>query len=286
MAALDHPSDRADDASGRLSRQLLVIVDPVAMRADGESVRIAKDVLCAGSTAKVCLPEGPAEFAKALAKRGVRRPVVIGDDRALLRAVSLLHRERELSGAVFSMVPVGAAVSLAHSLGVPAGTVEAARAALDGAPRWLDLLVDDSDGVVLGGLSIPPIADPSASGPPGGRPWRRMYGSLVRNLAARSPRGEVADEAPATRLRIEADGVTLVDLDQQVRGVSVTPGAGDGLARVEVRRAAGAAVSVRAHTVTVTGADFRYRADQVTIGGPVRRRTWSVRAGAWALALP
>lgn len=286
MAALDHPSDRADDASGRLSRQLLVIVDPVAMRADGESVRIAKDVLCAGSTAKVCLPEGPADFAKVLAKRGVRRPVVVGDDRALLRAVSLLHRERELAGAVFSMVPVGTSVSLAHSLGVPAGTVEAARSALDGAPRRLDLLVDDSDGVVLGGLSIPPIADPSDSGPQDGRHWWRTCGSLVRNLAARSPLGAEGDEAPAARLRIEVDGATLVDLDQPVRGVSVSPSAGDGLARVEVRRDGAGPVCVRARTVTVTGTDFRYRADQVTIGGPVRRRTWSVRARAWGLALP
>ncbi|MGP3772952.1 diacylglycerol kinase [Streptomyces sp. SDT5-1] len=255
------------------------------MRADGESVRIAKDVLCAGSTAKVCLPDGPAEFAKALAKRGARRPVVIGDDRALLRAVTLLHRERELAGAVFSMVPVGAAVSLARSLGVPGGPVAGARAALDGTERRLDLLVDDSDGVVLGGLSIPPVAD-GAGARSAGQPWWRACGALVRGLAARSPRGGEPEDAGPARLRIEADGATLVDLDQPVRGVSVRPSAGDGLARVEVRRTAEEPVCVRARTVTVTGADFRYRADQVTIGGPVRRRTWSVRREAWSLALP
>ncbi|WP_306318642.1 MULTISPECIES: diacylglycerol kinase [unclassified Streptomyces] len=252
------------------------------MRADGESVRIAKDVLCAGSAAKVCLPEGPAEFSKALAKRGARRPVVVGDDRALLRTVSLLHRERELSDAVFSVVPVGAAVSLARSLGVPGSAVDAARAVLDGAPRRLDLLVDDSDGVVLGGLSIPPAAAASSASAEGGRGWWRTCGSLVRNLAGRGAEG--GDEAVGARLRIEADGVTLVDLDQVVRGVTVTPEGG--LARVEVRRTAAAPVSVRAHTVTVAGADFRYRADQVAIGGPVRRRTWSVRATAWGLVLP
>ncbi|MFI5662656.1 diacylglycerol kinase [Streptomyces sp. NPDC051684] len=256
------------------------------MRADGESVRIAKDVLCAGSTAKVCLPQSPADFAKALAKRGVRRPVVVGDDRALLRAVSLLHRERELADAVFSMVPVGAAVSLSRSLGVPGGTVEAARAALDGAPRRLDLLVDDSDGVVLGDLRIPPVSATGTDPEDGGPPWLRACRSLVRGLAARPSGPAGAEAGPPARLRIEADGATLVDLDQPVRGVCVTPSAGDGLARVEVRDAEGAAVSVRAHTVTVTGEDFRYRADQVRIGGPVRRRTWSVRAGAWRLALP
>ncbi|MER5443262.1 diacylglycerol kinase [Streptomyces sp. NPDC002790] len=256
------------------------------MRADGESVRIARDVLCAGSTAKVCLPQSPAEFAKALAKRGARRPVVVGDDRALLRAVSLLHRERELAGVVFSMVPVGAAVSLAHSLGVPAGTVAAARAALDGAPRRLDLLVDDSDGVVLGDLRIPPVSagdEPEGTGPP----WLRTCRSLVRGLAVRPARSADPDAGPPARLRVEADGVTLVDLDQPVVGVSVGPATGTGLARVEVRGAAAeGVVTARARTVTVTGSDFRYRADQVTIGGPVRRRTWSVRVGAWRLALP
>jgi hypothetical protein len=35
----------------------------------------------------------------------------------------------------------------------------------------------------------------------------------------------------------------------------------------------------------VTGADFRYRADAVE-AGPVRRRTWVVREGAWAVTVP
>ncbi|WP_267891770.1 diacylglycerol kinase catalytic domain-containing protein, partial [Streptomyces scabiei] len=144
--------------------QLLVVIDPLARRTDGEAVRIAKDVLSAGAAStKVCLPEGPEEFARALARRGSRRPVVVGDDRALLRAVALLHRRRELASCALSLVPVGSALGLAHSLGVPTGAVAAARAALDGVERRLDLLVDDSDGVVLGTLRIPVL--PGASSP-------------------------------------------------------------------------------------------------------------------------
>ncbi len=75
--------------------QLLVVIDPVARRCDGESVRIAKDVLCGGAAAKVCLPATREEFARALARRGGRRPVVVGDDRALVHAVRLLHRDGE-----------------------------------------------------------------------------------------------------------------------------------------------------------------------------------------------
>ncbi|HSY00098.1 MAG TPA: diacylglycerol kinase, partial [Streptomyces sp.] len=144
--------------------QLLVVIDPLARRTDGEAVRIAKDVLSAGAAStKVCLPEGPEEFARALARRGSRRPVVIGDDRALLRAVALLHRRRELAACVLSLIPVGSSLSLARSLGVPTGAVAASRAALDGVEHRLDLLVDDSDGVVLGTLRIPVL--PGASPP-------------------------------------------------------------------------------------------------------------------------
>ncbi|MFJ6085792.1 diacylglycerol kinase [Streptomyces sp. NPDC092369] len=288
-------------ATSATSEQLLVVIDPVARRTDGESVRIAKDVLSAGATTKVCLPEGPEEFARALARRGARRPVVIGDDRALIRAVALLHRQRELAGCVLSLVPVGGALTLAGALGVPTGAVAAARAVLDGVARRMDLLVDDSDGVVLGALRIPPVSlreapleEPLPSAPGGGAghaSWLRTCQSLVRTLVparpARDPLAVLPRPRPA-RLRIEVDGVTLVDLDQPVEGISVTPCA-SGLAEVEVRPVSvGAEASplvARGRRVTVSGADFRYRADAV-VAGPVRTRTWVVREGAWGLTLP
>ncbi|MFI0905693.1 hypothetical protein ACH4TE_19500 [Streptomyces sioyaensis] len=329
---------------------LLVVIDPDARSTDGEAVRIAKDVLCAGAGAKICLPEGPEEFARMLARRGQRRPVVIGDDRALLRVVGLLHKERELGGVPLSMVPVGspAAVALSRTLGIPTDTVAAARAVLDGGERPMDLLTDDSDGIVLGSLRIPggseatgagrgasvpqqssavaaadPAKNPADSlAAPGGpvgavnghRPWWKPYARTARTAlsllsapaagrwaaprsgdggraGARRPRG------PGQRLRIEADGVLLADLDRPVRGVSVVPGgrsgvdfpgAGDDgeLAEVVVHWGGGTRpVRTRARAVTVSGADFHYRADAL-IGGPVRTRTWTVQPGAWRLQLP
>ncbi|TGA92592.1 diacylglycerol kinase family protein [Streptomyces sp. MZ04] len=288
--------------------QLLVVIDPVARRTDGESVRIAKDVLGAAASVRVCLPDGPEDFAKALARRGARRPVVVGDDRALIRAVGVLHRERELSSCALSVVPVGATQVLTRALGVPSGAVAAARAVLEGVERRLDLLVDDRDGVVLGELRIPPVcgvgsgsgvgassgagasggAPDGPAGAEGHRPWLRSCQSFVRTLASRPSRvASVPGPAPA-RLRVEADGVLVVDLDQPVEGVFLTPG-DDGYAEVEVRRssvgAEAAALRVRARTITVSGSDFRYRADAV-VAGPVRTRTWTVRPGAWGLTLP
>ncbi|ARF56181.1 hypothetical protein [Streptomyces gilvosporeus] len=359
-----------------------MVIDPVARRTDGESVRIARDVLCAGAAgagAKICLPEGPEEFARALARRGQRRPVVIGDDRALLRAVGLLHKERELARVPVSVVPVGAPAALALSrlLGVPTDTVAAARTVLDGGERAMDLLTDDSDGIVLGGLRIPcadgapvaglaplveragPVADHRSWWEPAARTARTAL-ALLAPGAGRSlglgPGGRHG-RAPEHRLRIEADGVLLADLDRPVRGVSVTTGpdpeedrgaagadggrrgagggfgrdgggegrregdgwdagaghdggggrdggsrhdggarpdarggpdgrGGGGLAEIEVRWPDGARpVRAQARAVTVSGADFHYRADAV-VGGPVRTRTWTVQAGAWRLTVP
>lgn len=134
-----------------------MIIDPGARRTDGESVRIARDVLCARAITKVCLPEGPDDVARALARRGSRRPVVVGDDRALLHVVTLLHRERTLATTPIAMVPVGPppAIRLASALGIPTDAVTAARTVIDGADHRFDLLVDDSDGVVIGELSVP-----------------------------------------------------------------------------------------------------------------------------------
>ncbi|MCX5111046.1 diacylglycerol kinase family protein [Streptomyces sp. NBC_00378] len=281
MSAAQPPGDGA--------HQLLVVIDPVARRTDGESVRIAKDVLSAGSHAKICLPDGPEEFARALSRRGGRRPVVVGDDRALRRAVAQLHREREPDGSVLSLIPVGsaAALELARSLGVPLGAVAAARTALDGAARKLDLLVDDSDGVVLGALHIPAqSALPGASAAHTGvtAVWDTCR-NLVRTLVRPAPQ-TLAAPPPTHRLRVEADGVLLNDLDRPVESVTVTSQGGDGgLAEVVIRPPAADPVTAEAKAVTVSGADFRYRAD-IQVGGPVRTRTWTVRAGAWGLMLP
>ncbi|WBB64284.1 diacylglycerol kinase family protein [Streptomyces sp. WMMC500] len=155
----------APDPTGR---SLLVLIDPAARRADGEAVRIARDVLSAAAATKICLPESAPELARALARRGARRPVVIGDDRAFLRVVGELRRQETLADAPLALVPVGTARTLAATLGVPTGTVDAARTVLDGEERRLGLLVDDRGGVVLDALRLPAQGLPAEEAAPGG----------------------------------------------------------------------------------------------------------------------
>jgi hypothetical protein len=268
---------------------LLVVIDPAARATDGESVRIARDVLCAGAVSvKIVLPESAAEAERALAHRGRRRPVVLGDDAALLRTVRALHRERSLGEAPVSVVPIGPRSALARALGVPHQVPAAARAVLEGEARELDLLVDDSGGIVLGALSIPcgnPVAQTAAHW---WTPVEKTARSLVRTLTSPIPVNG-RPQPRLQRLRVEADGVLLADLDQPVREVSVrtSPSAGRAaLADVLVRRTEGAAhVRAQARTVTVSGRDFRYRADSA-VTGPVRSRTWTVEPSAWRLTVP
>ncbi|MCZ2523797.1 hypothetical protein [Streptomyces sp. HB2AG] len=339
---------------------LLVVIDRTARTVDGESVRIARDVLCAGARVKLCLPETPEEMERALARRGRRRPVVVGDDRALLAAVRTLHRLRELQQDALALVPVGPhqALALSRTLGVPQDAVAAARAALAGEERNLDLLQDDSGGIVVGALRIPgggrvpapavPVEadrydrydrDPAEAGGSGrgeagaGRtdglsdrardgwwsPVGRTARTVARSLGAPllslsglvgavgpgSPgSGGVLPQHRGHRLRVEADGVLLADLDRPVRQVSLSnarPVPDDGLVEVTVRYPSsslrtdaeqeadggrGASPTrVRARAVTVSGRDFHYRADTV-VAGPVRSRTWTVQPGAWRLTLP
>ncbi|MBD0669655.1 diacylglycerol kinase family protein [Kitasatospora sp. NPDC091335] len=265
---------------------LLLLLDPVARQTDGESVRIAKDVLCGGTDVKVVLPESPSELDRMLSHRGRRRPVVIGSDLALQRVLQALHRQRELGTEPVGMVPVGRAEELAtaRALGVPGEPVRAARAVLSGAPRRLDLLVDDGGGVALGGVRITGGGTRRPVGRTGG--WRSLWAKLAAAEQANALTPDGADHS--SRVRVEADGRLLADVHRPVRLVQVTlpTGASDGTGEMEVVVAAsGAMVRARAASVSVVGRGFGYEADGHPVG-PVRARTWTVHPGAWGLLLP
>ncbi|MFE6868505.1 diacylglycerol kinase [Kitasatospora sp. NPDC057692] len=275
---------------------LLLLLDPAARQSDGESVRIAKDVLSGGADVKVAYPETPSELDRVLSHRGRRRPVVIGSDLALQRVLQALYRQRELGTDPVGLVPVGRPeeVAAARGLGVPAAPVAAARAVLAGAARKLDLLVDDGGGVALGGVRI------SGSGVrrPVGRPsgWRSLWaklaaaeqGTVLTPERTGPVRGEPGPEGPSSRLRVEADGRLLADVHRPVRVVQVTlpsgDAAGEGVMEIVVR-APGALLRARAASVSVAGRGFGYEADGHPVG-PVRARTWTVHPGCWGLLLP
>ncbi|MFJ1706753.1 diacylglycerol kinase [Kitasatospora sp. NPDC088346] len=271
MSSLSTPASHPADRGG--PGPLLVLLDPVARRTDGESVRIAKDVLCGGADVKVALPESPSELDRVLSHRGRRRPVVIGSDLALQRVLQALHRQRELGTDPVGAVPVGrpAGTGALRALGVPVEPVAAARVVLGGAPRKLDLVVDDGGGVVLSEVRIAPPQQGDPLGRPGG----------LRSLWAKFAAAEQA-KASGVELRVEADGRLLADLHQPVRLLRVVPV--DGVLELTVDLG-GAVQRHRVAALRVAGRHFGYEADGARVG-PVRARTWTVHAGAWELMLP
>ncbi|MEZ0092618.1 diacylglycerol kinase family protein [Streptacidiphilus sp. EB129] len=147
---------------------LLVVVSPAALALDGESVRVARDVLGAAFDLKAVVPGDLAELRRVLSRRGRKRLVVIGDDHALHHVVQVLHQQSELASVAVAIIPVGKGhkVALARTLGAAELPVDAARAVVHGAERSLDLLVDESGGVVLGGLQIHGRGLPAESSTP------------------------------------------------------------------------------------------------------------------------
>lgn len=274
MSSLSTPASHPADQAGAMP--LLVLVDPAASRVDGESVRIARDVLGGGADCKVALPRSGSELDRIVAHRGRRRPVVIGSDVAVQRVVQTLLRQRELGAEPLGVVPVGppGTTEALRGLGVPGEPVAAARSVLGGRARKLDLLVDDAGGVVLSRVRI--LLGPRASG---AGAWR----SLWAKLAAAEQGTEEQPEAPKSRaLRIAADDQVLVELHQKVRALRAALSGGE----LEVILGVdGGEHFHRAASLTVEGGGFGYEADGCP-AGPVRARTWTVHSEAWGLILP
>ncbi len=185
---------------------------------------------------------------------------------------------------------------------MPLSVVEASRTVLSGVDQGRDLLVDDSGGVVLRAVRMPADAGFWPPAVPGQAAWRpdgpgaerrpdpaeplwgpplRGCRRLVQTLARPLHMHEAGEEH---RLRVEADGTLLADLDRPMEQLRVAPARG-GLAELALWQRGRAEVRVRARSVTVSGPDFRYRSD-VLLGGPVRGRTWTALQDAWHLTLP
>ncbi|MCC3772658.1 hypothetical protein K6I34_006400, partial [Streptomyces sp. UNOC14_S4] len=161
----------------------------------------------------------------------------------------------------------------------------------------------EPDGGLVDGPADGPAGGPAdePGGGPGGRagggsggpgcsggdhqPWWSPAARTARSALALLTGPAARHQVPScTRLRVEADGALLVDLDDPVARVAVC--AVDGRAEVVVHPyGLDRPVRARARRVTVTGPSFRYRADNV-LTGPVRSRTWTVQEGAWRLVLP
>jgi diacylglycerol kinase family enzyme len=299
--------------------RLLVVVNRSAGTADGDALARALEVLGNGAGTAVAATDGIAELDRVVAGRGDRRLVVVGGDGSVHATVAALDRcggldpERPLG-----IVPLGTGNDLARALGLPLEPAVAARAVLGGVPRALDLLRDDTGGIVVNavhagvgaeaglqaqrlkdrlGVAAYPVGAAVAGVTSAG--WRLRV--TVDGTAVSSPAGWAADGDTGVLMAGVCNGPTIGG------GTALAPGAdpGDGLADVVVCTATGAAARAAFAAALVTGRHTErddvavVRGREVSISGePVEldadgelqpaaaARTWRVEPGAWSVLVP
>ncbi|GAB2684488.1 diacylglycerol/lipid kinase family protein [Thalassiella azotivora] len=295
--------------------QVLAVVNPGAGSAREEDVATAVVALREQADVEVVTPADEAELDAALSVRGDRRLVVLGGDGTLHDVANALHRAGRLGdvGPV-GVVPLGTGNDLATGLGVPADPALAARIALTGRPREVEVLVDEDGGVVVNAVHAGVGAEAA----------QRAEGSKAALGATAYKVGALAAGVAASgrHLRVVVDGHEVHDGSEPVLmaavvvgrtvggGAPVAPGSQptDGYAEVVVSLATGLGARVGfardvlsgAHTdrddvivargceVLVAAADgepFPLDVDG-EVEAEVVRRTWRVVPRAWSLVVP
>ena len=306
---------------------LLVITNATAGTADEENLSAALEVLRAEREVEVVATSGPEELDEVLADRGERHLVVAGGDGSLHAVLAALHRRSALrpdngtDGTVVGLIPLGTGNDFARTQQIPLEPVEAARVVLEGVLRPVDLLVDDSGGVVANSVHVGTGAEASRAG----SRWKYRLGSLgigklnLGKLGYPIGAAQTAVAPVGLGLEVEVDGRVVNPRDRKVLMVAIGNGASvgggteltpeadpeDGLADVMISRSVGPlarlayvlslvlrrhrerrdVVYLRGRTVTVRGDDFWSSADG-EIEGPLRRRAWRLMPAAYAMYVP
>ena len=286
---------------------MLVITNAAA----GGSARVeaALEVLrAADDDVEVVATGTPDECSAAVAELGERRVVVCGGDGSVHTVVAALHRAGALDRPV-GLIPLGTGNDLARAIGLPLDPAEAARVVLDGRPRRLDLLVDDTGGVVVNAVHLgvgAEAARQAASLKPRLGRLAYLVGGVSAGLAAPGWTLTVrVDGAPLTSGRVLQVGIGLGRsvgggspltphsvLDDQQADVVVSQAVGF-RARLGygLRLRRGSHVdrpdvsTARGVKVEAEGDPFHYNADG-EIGGPVPRRLWTIDPRGWQLIAP
>lgn len=295
---------------------LLLITNIDAGGGRVEGLELALGVLREDADVEVASTQNPGELDGVLHRAGCRRIVVAGGDGSLHAVITALHRRHELAERTLGLIPLGTGNDFARALGIPLDPAEAAAALLSGKPRRMDLILDELGGVVVNSVH----AGASAQASRRGARWKHRLGPYGFGILG-YPIGAAmaAVRPPFVRLRIEADGEVISDMDQHILmiavgngtsvggGTELTPDADptDGMLDVMVSFATGPierlayvwklrtgdhdersdTLTLRARQVTVSGEDFFLSADG-EISGPERRRSWHLEQGAYAMIVP
>jgi diacylglycerol kinase (ATP) len=273
------------------------------------------------TSVEVAATSNPGELDGVLHRAGSQRIVVAGGDGSMHAVVAALHRRNELSGATLALLPLGTGNDFARGTDIPLDIEEAARLVIEGEPRPVDLIVDETGEVVVNNVHVGTGAMASRKG----SRWKTRLGAVgfgKVNLGRLGyPIGAVLAifNPPHRRLRVEIDGEVVNDVDRPVSVVAVGNGANvgggteitpeadpeDGRLDVMISFATSVGAKVasmarlqrgdhlerddvhyhRGSSVTVSGEEFYVSADG-ELYGPERSRTWRLERDAYTMVLP
>ena len=291
----------------------LLLASAHAGTADEEAVELARAALAEAGACELVTTATPDELDSALDGAGRRRVVVAGGDGSVHLVVAHLHRRGQLDDVDLALVPLGTGNDLARALDIPLeDPVAAARLALTGSPRPLDLVVDDQGEVTVNAVHLGVGAEAAQRA----ARLKPVLGPLAYPLGAVAAGLRTVGE----RLRVEVDGRVLVDGSRRVLMVGIANGPGigggtalhpravpdDGLLDVMVSTATGPFGRVRFGAALQAGTHLEDRdvcsargREVVVTGGPVEinsdgelgqmctdRRSWRVEPAAWRLVRP
>jgi diacylglycerol kinase (ATP) len=300
---------------------LLVISNADAGPADEESLQAALTLLRSHADVEVQATSNPGELNGALHRAGSRRIVVAGGDGSLHAVVTTLYRRNELKAAVLGILPLGTGNDFARTNDIPLDVEEAAQVLVDGAPRPMDLIVDEVGEIVVNNVH----AGAGAQAGRRGAVWKDRLHSIgvgklnLGKLGYSIGAAQAAVKPPFIRVAVEVDGKVVVDMDKPILMVAIGNGANvgggteltphadpsDGLVDVMISRAIGPVarfgygaklltgrhperddvIYLRGSTVSVSGEEFWCSADG-EVYGPERHRTWRVEPAAYSLVVP
>lgn len=300
---------------------LLVITNQGAGTSDQETLGLALAILRSSASVEIAATKNPGELDGVLHRAGSRRIVVAGGDGSLHAVVAALHRRNELAGKTLALLPLGTGNDFARGTGIPLDIEDAARLVLEGEPRPVDLIVDETGEIVVNNVHVGAGAQASRKG----HRWKHRLGDIgvgKLNLGKLGyPIGALlaAVNPPSHRLRVEIDGKVVNDVDRPVLMVAVGNGASvgggteltpeadpeSGLLDVMIARAISPTAKLgylahlrkgehherddvlylRGRVVSVRGEEFWVSADG-EVYGPERSRTWRLEAAAYAMVLP
>jgi len=289
---------------------LLVVTNATAGSAEETRVSAAVDRLRQSSDVRVDSCSQPEDLDRILDGRGDRTLVLAGGDGSVHTAVAALRRRGELGAGPLGLLPLGTGNDLARTLGIPLDPADAARTLLESRPRPLDLLFDDSGGIVVNvvHLGVGAEAAERAAALKGGI-GKAAYavGGVLAGATATGWDLQVSVDGS----RLELDGPALMVAVANGRtiggGAELAPTAepDDGWLDVVVATSTGPlarlgfgvamregdhvdrddVVVVRGREVTVSGEPFPLNADG-ELQEAVRSRRWTVEPGAWSVLAP